>query len=778
MKRANSWVFKTVLIIGILIAINGFCRAAITTDLQLNDGGFDSFDHFRSELIIHNEAEPVPNAMIFGIIEVANAYYFWPGFTLDIDSETRTIESGVSTIVFLEFDFPEIDEFIPFGPILFWGAWYLDENEFDYDFDEFWLDPSRKWTPTPSPTAVITTTHTPDPTQTITPMETATATATVMGTATPIPTSTFTMLPTSTSVPTSTSTSIPTSTRTPTHTPAPTFTPTPNPSFPPTFTPTCTPLPISGEVTTNTILGKTSPSACGKYLVTGNILVHSGATLLIEAGVEITFSESTRMTIGTTVSGDSGRLLANGTETEPILMTGITEIPGFWQGIYFPDFAMDDSQLMYCIIEYAGNSFYENITCSASAPIVTHCDLRYGSGAGLGCLNTASPQITGSQIHANTFYGIYCDNASPSVVDCDIYDNGVNGVFVDGTSAPTITNSQIRVNGEDGVFVLESAGSFQISDSVFSSNNGYPIRCFAGDLEGLSNNTYTGNLIQSIYTVGDTITESTTWQTQNIPFLMVGDVTVAGTGGIPAILTIEGNAVLQWDRYYQMTIGSNSTTSLGGLRLEGLPGDPILFTQNPANPIGPGEWRGVRFLNYAVDEQCVIFYTTFENGAYDGGAMITCAAASPVINYCDFINGSGDGVACFQGSSPTILGCYFSGNAVAGIYCTGTGSNPIIKSSTFSAQPFGIASTTGAQPVIGGLADFANNIAGNTSYAVYNDDTAICLDARHNWWGHANGPDDDSAAVDGCLDASNNNDPADNVSNDVNYLNWRSTAVP
>ena len=84
------------------------------------------------------------------------------------------------TVNFLEFDFPDIDDFIPFGPMNFWGAWVVSGDQYGYDVQEFWLDSEHKWTPTPAaspgtPTFTPTTapgspTHTPNsPTFTSTP---------------------------------------------------------------------------------------------------------------------------------------------------------------------------------------------------------------------------------------------------------------------------------------------------------------------------------------------------------------------------------------------------------------------------------------------------------------------------------------------------------------------------------------------------------------------------------------------------------------------------------
>ncbi|MCD4655067.1 SUMF1/EgtB/PvdO family nonheme iron enzyme, partial [bacterium] len=107
--------------------------------------------------------DPIRDARIFGILEIYSTFFYWPTFTTDIDFETLDIDNGDNYFVFLEFDFMDIDDVIPFGPIYFWGAWYIDIDNYGYDVKEFWLDDDHKWTPTPNPT------NTPSNTPTSTP---------------------------------------------------------------------------------------------------------------------------------------------------------------------------------------------------------------------------------------------------------------------------------------------------------------------------------------------------------------------------------------------------------------------------------------------------------------------------------------------------------------------------------------------------------------------------------------------------------------------------------
>ncbi len=214
----NSVLVKTglVLLITMMYFSCSPAFAAIDVIMQLNNRAFVSYDHFKAGLILNNHGAPVPDAQIFGILDIFGVYYFWPEFTTDVGFETRSIETGEMYILFLEFDFPDIDDAIPFGPMNFWGAWFKDMDNYGFDVMEFWLDQEHKWTPTPTPTPTYhQSTSTPTPA------------GTAQYTSTPIPSSTP-QTPTATPTPAGTSHY----TNTPTYTPMPpTFTPSPTATF-------------------------------------------------------------------------------------------------------------------------------------------------------------------------------------------------------------------------------------------------------------------------------------------------------------------------------------------------------------------------------------------------------------------------------------------------------------------------------------------------------------------------------------------------------------------
>ncbi len=159
----NSECFRGVLIVCLVVVASAFfCPSArpadVDVDMRLNNGGFISFDHFKADLYLNNHAAALSGTAIFGILEISGAYYFWPDFSQDVSFLQADVSTGESNWIFLEFDFPDIDAYLPFGPMQFWGAWFLDMEQYGYDVQEFWLDSAHKWTPTP-----VAPTPTPQP---------------------------------------------------------------------------------------------------------------------------------------------------------------------------------------------------------------------------------------------------------------------------------------------------------------------------------------------------------------------------------------------------------------------------------------------------------------------------------------------------------------------------------------------------------------------------------------------------------------------------------------
>src|SRR5439155_699642 len=84
----------------------------------------------------------------------------------------------------------------------------------------------------------------------------------------------------------------------------------------------------------------------------------SPAVLTIDPGVTVAFSDGVSLNVGDVANGmGHGALLAEGTETNPIVFTSAasTPVPGSWGGVFFDQTSdASSSHLDHCVLDYGG----------------------------------------------------------------------------------------------------------------------------------------------------------------------------------------------------------------------------------------------------------------------------------------------------------------------------------------------------------------------------------------------------------------------------------------
>jgi len=151
---------------------------------------------------------------------------------------------------------------------------------------------------------------------------------------------------------------------------------------------------FGGSVTANATL----PHPGIPYAATSSIFVSSAnATLTLQPGVQLRFNLNTGLSVS------SGRLMAQGTATQPILFTSnsATQAPGQWSGISLTS-TTAPSLLDYCAIEYGGAGANDaNLYVASSAnPTIRHATIRSSDGAGIR-LSSARPVLEHNTITGN-----------------------------------------------------------------------------------------------------------------------------------------------------------------------------------------------------------------------------------------------------------------------------------------------------------------------------------------------------------------------------------------
>ncbi len=144
------------------------------------------------------------------------------------------------------------------------------------------------------------------------------------------------------------------------------------------------------------------------YVVANGISVGGASTpvLTISAGATLKFSQNTGLSIA---AGSPARLVANGTASQPIILTANTTSPspGYWSGVQFLSYTTSNSKLSYATLSYGGNGIY----VQQSSPSIENVGLQNNS-TGIN-LFQATPKIVNCSFSGNTS-GL--TNSSPTTI--------------------------------------------------------------------------------------------------------------------------------------------------------------------------------------------------------------------------------------------------------------------------------------------------------------------------------------------------------------------------
>lgn len=231
--------------------------------------------------------------------------------------------------------------------------------------------------------------------------------------------------------------------------------------------------------------------------------------LTLEPGVEIQVAQGTRVTIGSV-----GSLTAVGTEAEPILFTGSSAQPGWWDGLYFYDSDNTANQLSWVTVEYGGGAVLSYADVAAGLLLATNNDV--------------------CQI---------------SIDNCTFQHNGGYGICFSRDSVLSGFSSNVITDNADGAIYMYAS--------------------VAGELDTATN--YTGNGNDRVFV--DTqynVTAAQTWLDIGVPYVL-GE---AGTYlTVLAHLTLEPGVEMQFGSNAGLYISNT-----GVLTAEGTTTDQIIFT--------------------------------------------------------------------------------------------------------------------------------------------------------------------------------------------------------
>jgi len=203
------------------------------------------------------------------------------------------------------------------------------------------------------------------------------------------------------------------------------------------------------------------------WLVTGNISVQAGDSLIILPGTSLLFN-------GNYLFNIYGELQAIGAENDSIIFMPAPQVSS-WYGIYFQQTSSDNSRLDYCVITGIRSYYYGDISISGANPTISHCNIRnnlgneFGSYGAIACVSGACPIIRYCSISNNSCPGIIC-YSNPIIENCTITrDSTINywfggGINCMGSSQPIIRNCIISEN-----YTERQGGGIYCTDSTTAS---------------------------------------------------------------------------------------------------------------------------------------------------------------------------------------------------------------------------------------------------------------------------------------------------------------------
>ncbi len=174
------------------------------------------------------------------------------------------------------------------------------------------------------------------------------------------------------------------------------------------------------------------------HIITGNVTVADGVTLVVAPGCEVRFDPGRRLTV-------QGVLSASGSAATPIVFTSnqVTPNKGDWQFIYF-NYADFGSLMNYCEVSYGGvaTSGMIYVTGSTNNVTITNCNISNSIGNGIYLYNNAAnPSISNSTISDCNLYPIYTrgDRVKDITGTMTFTGNTRNAIYVVGQNVNTGT---------------------------------------------------------------------------------------------------------------------------------------------------------------------------------------------------------------------------------------------------------------------------------------------------------------------------------------------------
>ena len=297
-------------------------------------------------------------------------------------------------------------------------------------------------------------------------------------------------------------------------------------------------------------------------VLTSNVSVAANVTLTLQPGV-IVKALNTGLSIA-----DTGRLIAQGTASEPIVFTSLkddsiggdtngdgsatTAAPGDWGYTYS-----------------GGGISFQGGSAASPLSLLDYVTIRYAR------------------------YGLYANGleAGIAIAHSTVTQNLNHGLELDSIVGAAVTDSTLSNNGTG---VYSGGSSIQMTGNTLTQNT-TAVSASAMSQLTISGNTVSDNGLNGVDVTSTQVTADWTWKRTDLPYVLRSGIGVTVANG--ATLTLEPGVVVKG-----LTYGL-AVTDTGRLIAQGTASEPIVFTSLKDDSIGgdtngdgtattaaPGDW--------------------------------------------------------------------------------------------------------------------------------------------------------------------------------------------